>query len=226
MLSIIKNVPVISRKIPFEIELDKKLLKKIQSNWDLFVKDNIGYWDGDLLAVTKFDLEKNRIELGKAKYSWLIYSKNHSDLDIRSLFVSILFKTLDNYYVIIKNIHGKINIIGGIVENSDLEDQFCPDICLCRELKEELNLNLYNKKYILDYQMKYLKTPNPGRNYGIVYIGVLKFTKEELLNYFSLIKNQLDQEVSELLLLSKEEVLALNLKDDDISYLKELMKFE
>lgn len=29
MLSIIKTVPVISRKTPFEIELDKKLLKKI-----------------------------------------------------------------------------------------------------------------------------------------------------------------------------------------------------
>ena len=74
--------------------------------------------------------------------------------------------------------------------------------------------------------MKYLKTPNPGRNYGIVYTGVLNFTKDELLQYFYNIKTDLDQEINKLLVLSGKEVLSLQLSDDDISYLVELIKFE
>ena len=74
--------------------------------------------------------------------------------------------------------------------------------------------------------MKYFKTPNPGRNYGIIYTGVLNFSSSELLKYFVDNKSKLDHEVSKLLLLDKEEVEGLNMNDNDISYLKELVDFE
>ena len=138
-----------------------------------------------------------------------------------------MFQTLDDKYVVIKNNHDKVNIIGGMVEEKDLSgDEFHPDFCLQRELLEELNLDLYNRQHVCSYQMKYFKTSNPGRNYGIIYTGVLNFSSSELLKYFVDNKSKLDHEVSELLLLDKEEVEGLNMNDNDISYLKELVDFE
>ena len=114
-----------------------------------------------------------------------------------------------------------------MVEEKDLSnDKFHPAFCLQRELLEELNLDLYNRQHVCSYQMKYLNTPNPGRNYGIVYTGVLNFNSSELLKYFVDNQSKLDREVSELLLLDKEEVGNLDMTDNDISYLKELIDFE
>ena len=227
MLKKIRDVPVIKKIEPFQVQLDSDLKSKVERNWEEYLQKNGGYWDGDLLSVTYFDIDANILEIGKAKYSWLVYSRNHKDLDIRSLFVAILFKTLDDKYVVIKNNHNKINIIGGMVEERDLSSEgFHPDFCLQRELLEELNLDLYNRQHVFSYQMKYLKTPNPGRNYGIVYTGVLNFNPSELLKYFVDNQSKLDREVSELLLLDKEEVGNLDMTDNDISYLKELIDFE
>lgn len=227
MLIKIQNTPILKRKKPFPIQLNTCVQNKIKENWKKFIKGKEGYWDGNLLAVTNFDIEQNIIEIGKAKFSWLIYSKDNNDLDIRSLFVSILFKTLDEQYVVIKNNHNKINIIGGIVEESDLEnDKFNPETCLRRELKEELNLELHNLDDVKYYKMQYLKTPNPGRNYGIVYTGILNFTSKDLIDYFNKIKEKIDNEIVELLLLNKEDVKKLKLNDNDISYLKELIEYE
>ena len=227
MLKKIREIPVIKKGNPFEIHLNSDLESKVEKNWKEFLKKHDGYWDGDLLSVTHFDIDANILEIGKAKYSWLVYSRNHKDLDIRSLFVAILFKTVDNKYVIIKNNHNKINIIGGMVEEKDLSSEgFHPDFCLQRELLEELNLDLYNRQHVFNYQMKYLKIPKPGRNYGIVYTGVLNFNSSELLKYFVDNQSKLDHEISELLLLDKEEIGNLDMTDNDISYLKELIDFE
>ena len=229
MLKKIREFPVIKKKKPFEIQLTSDLESKVEKNWKEFLKKHDGYWDGELLSVTHFDVDANIFVVGKAKYSWLIYSQNHEDLDIRSLFVAILFKTLDDKYVIIKNNHDIINIIGGMVEEKDLSnDKFHPAFCLQRELLEELNLDLYNRQHVCSYQMKYLNTPNPGRNYGIVYTGVLNFTSSEFLKYFIDNKSKLDHEISKLLLLDSEEVKSLDLSGNHAPalYVKELMDFE
>ena len=155
MLKKIRDVPVIKKIEPFQVQLDSDLKSKVERNWEEYLQKNGGYWDGDLLSVTYFDIDANILEIGKAKYSWLVYSRNHKDLDIRSLFVAILFKTVDNKYVIIKNNHNKINIIGGMVEEKDLSSEgFHPDFCLQRELLEELNIDLYNRQPVFSYQMK------------------------------------------------------------------------
>ena len=111
MLKKIKEVPIIKNGTPFEIHLNSDLESKVEKNWEEFLEKHEGYWDGELLSVTQFDVATNILEISKARYSWLIYSKNHNDLDIRSLFVAILFQTLDDKYVVIKNNHDKVNII-------------------------------------------------------------------------------------------------------------------
>ena len=73
-LKIIDGVPDIKMKRPLDLFISDALEKKIKDNWDNFVKDKDDYWDGDLLAVTNYDSVNNVIEVGRAKYSWLIYS--------------------------------------------------------------------------------------------------------------------------------------------------------
>lgn len=227
MLKAINRVLIIKKTQPFKLQLNANLTDRVNKYWKEFICERKGYWDGRFLSVVRFDIQNFILEIGEAQYSWLIYSRNHNDLDIRSLFVSILLKTLDNKYVIIRNHHNKINIIGGVADSKDLDgDYFSPKACLKRELFEELHLDLENKKHVLNYQMKYLKTPDPGRNYGVVYVGNLNFDSNSLLNYFSEIKDIIDNEVFDLLLLNSEEVLQLDLTDNDISYLKDLINYE
>ena len=117
-------------------------------------------------------------------------------------------------------------MIGGIVEDEDIvTGTFHPDICLRRELKEELQLDLYAKEHVLTYQMKYLKVPESKGNYGVLYTGVLNFTKEEFKNYFIQGKKNFDHEIINVFLLTKEEVKKLKL-NEDISYLYELVDEE
>lgn len=227
MLIFIKKAPIIKKTQPFEIQLKASLKDSVNKYWEKFICEKEGYWDGKFLSVVRFDIKNCIVEVGEAQYSWLIYSKSHNDLDVRSLFVSILLKTLDDKYVVIKNNHNKINIIGGVADSKDLNgNYFSPEACLRRELFEELHLDLKDKKHILNYQMKYLKIPEPGRNYGVVYIGNLNFDSKDLLDYFSQVKGIVDSEVNHILLLNFEEVLQLDLTDNDISYLKDLISYE
>ena len=226
MLKVISNSLNIKKRVPFEIEISSDLRDKVQVFWNDFIQEKDGYWDGDLLSVTHYSDEDYTIEVGKAKFSWLIYAKSHPGIDVHSLFVAILFQTLDGYYVIIKNNHQQLNMIGGIVEDEDIvTGTFHPDICLRRELKEELQLDLYAKEHVLTYQMKYLKVPESKGNYGVLYTGVLNFTKEEFKNYFIQGKKNFDHEIINVFLLTKEEVKKLKL-NEDISYLYELVDEE
>lgn len=227
MIKIINKVPDIKLKRPLDLVISGDLEKKIKDNWNKFIEGQDGYWDGDILAVTNYDSVNNVLEVGRAKYSWLIYFITGGDLKIRGLFVSILFKTVDDYYLIVKNNHNMINIIGGMVDFEDLgDDDFNPDISLRREVMEELNLDLYNKNHISYYEFKYFRVPNMNGNYRFVYRGILNFSKEEFIHYFDDNKGNLDGEILEVLLLTKEEVNLLELDDDNILYLREMMNFE
>ena len=226
MLKVISSTLNIKKRVPFEIEISSDLRDKVQVFWNDFIQGKDGYWDGDLLSVTNYSEEDHTIEVGKAKFSWLIYAKSHPGIDAHSLFVAILFQTLDGYYVITKNNHQQLNMLGGIVEDEDIvTGTFHPDICLRRELKEELQLDLYAKEHVLTYQMKYLKVPESKGNYGVLYTGVLNFTKEEFKNYFIQGKKNFDHEITDIFLLTKEEVNKLKL-NEDISYLYKLVEEE
>lgn len=215
-------------KNPIEIHISNLIKDKIKECWNSFIKNKENYWDGDIFCVTDIDLKEGIIEIGKTKYSSLVYAKMNKDLKIRSLFASILLMTKDNKYVIIKNNHNCINLIGGMADKMDfINNQFSPDLCIKREISEEIGIDLTNPKQVLNYHMKYLKIPKNGENYypiGILYIGELNFTSDEFKEYMNNKKH--DNEITEIYYYNKEKCLNLELTDSDIFYLKEFVLLE
>ena len=171
-------------KDPVEIEISDELKKQVEDNWNNFVQEKNGYFNGDIFVITnKKENEDIVYEVGKAKYADLVYAKSHKDLTILSLFASILFKTKDDYYVFIRNSHDRVNVIGGLASEEDFENGFfIPEKCLEREVKEEINLNINNKNDVIDYKMKFITGPSNNENVfplGIVFTGILNYTKKD-----------------------------------------------
>lgn len=224
-----KKLTFINKK-PIEVYKDLSLEKRIQENWNAFLQENDGYFNGDIYVVTDLNEthEEYILEIGKAKYADLIYAKKNIDLSILSLFVSIALKTKDNYCVLIKNNHDMINTIGGFASNEDfINEIFSPEICLEREVKEEIGLNINNKNDIIEYHRKYLKIPAKKENMypcGIVFTGLLNYTKTELEEYFNKQKENFDNEIKELLFYTKDNYLDLNKIENKASYLVELIE--
>ncbi len=223
---------ILNRKIKFiknnKLFISEEIENKIDSCWNEFIKNHENYWNGEIFVTTNIDLENSIIDISKTNYSSIIYAKKNNDLDIKPLFAGILFKTKDNRYLIIKNNNDSINIIGGMVDKKDfLEKEFLPDLCIKREVLEETGIDLNDTKQVLKYDMKYLKVPENNENYytiGILYTGLLNYTSAEFRNYLNSI--ELSSEIKEIYFYSKDECLELELKEHDISYLKEFVVLE
>ena len=215
-------------KNPIELDISNIMKEKIDSCWKKFIKDKKDYWDGDIFVATNIDLNKNIIEISKTKFSSIVYAKHNKDLIVRPLFASILLKTKDDKYIIIKNNHNNINLIGGMADYLDFKDgNFSSDSCIQREVLEETGIDLSNNSQVTDYTIKYLKVPTNNENYypiGILYTGNLNFTSKEFKKYIS--NNNFDGEIKEYYFYSTEECLNLQLKENDISYLKEFISVE
>lgn len=228
MIITIKDELVFKNRKPFELDISNEIKDKIDEYWNTFIQNNNNYWNGDIIVVTNIDLNNNILELGKTKYSSLIYAKANDDLIIRPLFTTILLKTNDNKYVIIKNNHNRINLIGGLADVNDFENNiFILEKSLKREILEEIGLDLNDESKIFNVQMKYLKVPSDNENsgsIGILYTGCLNFTSEEFNNYLS--DNTFDGEITECYFYTASECLDLKLNKNDIPYLKEFIKIE
>lgn len=208
--------------------ISNEIKEKVDNYFKEFIKDRDGYWDGDIFIVTNLDLNNGIIEIGKTKYSSLVYAKKNKDLEIKPLFATILLSTLDNKYLIIKNNHNSINLIGGMADKEDfINNEFCPDLCIRREVLEEIGIDLNDTNQVLYYDMKYLKIPTNNENYytiGVLYTGKLNYTSDEFRKYVKC--NKFDGEIKEYYFFTKEECLKLELTEQDVSYLKELVLME
>lgn len=228
MLVKLSKPVIFKNSIPEELNVPDVIKKKVDNYWKNFVKEKADYWDGDVFIVNDIDLDNKILEIGRTKFSNLIYAKKNSDLTVRSLFASILLKTKDKKYIVIKNNHNKINLIGGLADLADFKDNiFIPERCIEREVLEEIGINLKDKSKVLNYELKYLKVPVNNENYfpvGLLYVGNLNFTSTDFSNYIN--SNIFDGEIKECYFYSVEEILNLKLIDDDISYLKEFVELE
>lgn len=233
MLKSITDELMLKKVEPFELHIEKSLKEKIDLYWNNYITEHPEYYDSEILTVSKFDFDNNIVEIKKMRFSDLFYSAKKGELKTRNLFSAILFKTLDDFYIVIRNSYdSRLNIIGGMAEVKDLEGEYLDyQKCLIREVKEEIGLNLENKEEVLEYKLKYIKVPENEEEdvfypCGICYTGTLNFTAEEFKKYIDSNYKKFDGEVKEILYVKKDECLNLEFTMKDRLYIKEFFEKE
>ncbi len=224
-----KNLKI-KNKTPLDISFPPIIKEEIKKYWNIYIKNNPNCYNGDVYSVTNITNNKNEIilEIGKIKYEDLVYNQKYLKYQTKSLYVASYFITKDNKYCLIKDSKNLIDLIGGMVDTKDFNNNILnPLNCLERELKEELGLDI-NSKHFIKKELKYLKIPTkkeekyPQYTVGIIYEIKINLTSKELINIFKNNKNIIDGEILEIILIKKTN--DLHKYSTKNKYLKELFK--
>ena len=222
-----------------EITLPKELKENIKVFWGNAIKENPNLYNGQDYVVEAVNETKENIEMivTKSNYAHYLYDERVGIKEEKyrccTPWGGILLLTKDNYFVI-----GEMNnttsmpyclqISGGGIDCSDINNGIIDiDINIKRELKEEMNLNLEDIKY----KIQYIEYPDESRNaYGFLAIGNIDKTKEELKKHFKeykeyLLSNNLELEFNKLVFLSKKNAVQEldNMNNPKRPYLRELV---
>lgn len=199
---------------------------KIINNYNDYTKNKKNYYNGNIYGI--INCFNNKFEIVKTDYASLIYSPKSKCYELSSIFVGIYFKTLDNKIIIVKNNHDSLSLFGGMANREDFEnDIFKHEKCIVRELKEEANINLYDKNMVKDFKPVYLKLPEKNEKVyltGIIYEGFLNQTFEDFKDYFYNNINKTDKEVSDILDITKEKIKYVKTYDKKEPYIVELLE--
>ncbi len=223
-----------------KINLPNELKENIEKFWEEAIKRNPNLYNGEDYAVEKVTETEENIEMlvVKSNYAHYLYDERIGIEEEKyrccSPWGGILLITKDDYFVIgemdtTTSIPYGLQISGGGIDVADIENGTINiEYNIKRELKEELNLNLDD----IDYKIEFIEYPNETRNaYGFIAIGKINQTKAELKRYFEeykehLLKNDLEVEFNRLIFLKKENALQ---ELDDLPnykrpYLRDLIK--
>lgn len=230
IINIENNSIIFENKNPIEIERTSNQQKNVKEFWHNFKKENNECYNGNVYCITSMSKQDNKIifEIGKTRFEDIVYAKEHSDFKTRCLFVATYFITIDGYYCVIKNNRNIVNLIGGMADDYDFEEEiFNPIKNLSREIGEELGLNISSEDF-MDIKLKYLKIPSEKEEnfahypIGLIYETKLNITYNELTNKFSANKKIIDGEIREIIAIKEKEVL--NNYEKKASYLIELFE--
>ena len=234
------NKTVILKFEDREINLPNELKENIEKFWKEAIKRNPNLYNGEDYAVEKVTETEENIEMlvVKSNYAHYLYDERIGIEEEKyrccSPWGGILLLTKDNYFVIgemnsTTSIPYGLQISGGGIDVADIENGAINiESNIKRELKEEVNLNLDD----IDYKIEFIEYPNETRNaYGFIATGKINQTKDELNREFEeykeyLLKNDLEVEFNRLIFLKKENALQ---ELDDLPnykrpYLRDLIK--
>ena len=235
-----KKKPIILKFEDKEINLPEDIKLNIEKFWNNAVKENPSLYNGKEFAVETVSETEECIKMTviKSTYAHYLYDERigikEEKYKCYSPWGGILIITKDNYIVV-----GEMNenmsvpyclqISGGGIDELDIKDGKVDIISnIKRELKEELNLNLED----ISYKVEFMEYPTKTRNaYGFLAVGKIPMTKDELNEHFKeyveyLIKNNLEIEFKSLKFFEKENALEEfdKLKNPKRSYLRDLIK--
>ena len=193
MISRLANNVIFAPITPFSIRRPPEIQEAIKANWSKFEesnKDKIVY-NGDVIYVTDIKTKHNTfiLEIGKGKYSDMLFAKASGKIITHSLFCASYIKTTDDQIGFVFDNGNRLNTIGGMADISDMVDGlFDPERCLARELCEELGVNIRDDKLFCSFSAKYLKHVGASQNtipvfpVGVLYEILSNLPKEELEN--------------------------------------------
>lgn len=244
----IKNIENTIINIKFEnqqLDLPDKIKKEINDFWNQCKLENPSLWNGKLLCVS--DYKKNN---KKMMITCQITDYNHHLFDERiglsseygcyNLVAGCLLETNDNYYVIGEmasntSFPNGLQIPGGNVDKNDIQNNNIDIVnTLLREVKEEINIDLYDNSQVKSFQIKYISLPSESSHaYLLIAKAKLNMTKEEMQNHYEkylsfLQKNNFEIEFEKIHFIKKDlAIRQLNkFQNQKRSYLKELLELD
>ena len=232
--------PIILKFENRRIDLPIKLKENIENFWNDAIKENPNLYNGHDYVVEKVKETEENIEMlvVKSDYAHYLYYERvgiqKEEYRCCSPWGGILLLTKDDYFVIgemnsTTSVPYCLQISGGGIDIKDIENGVINiDLNIKRELKEELNLNLDD----IDYKIEFIEYPSKTRNaYGFLAIGKINQTKDELTQHFKhykeyLISNNLEVEFNKLIFLKKQRALQEldELPNNKRPYLRDLIK--
>ena len=197
-----KELEIVKREK--DIELPEAIVQKIEMFWQKQVEENPHLFNGEVWSVTKFDELEDRIRLTiqRTNYAHYLYDERvglEKDLACYNLNGGILLETLDKKYIVgemdkTTSYSKGLQIPGGNLDQNDIKEDGTVDLIgnIARELKEELNLDLFDRSIIQSYKMQYMELPEGRRHsYAPMLKGMLMMTEEEMKQYYKKYKEYL-----------------------------------
>ena len=212
MLRSVKKIDFILDKNNIEFNSYKEDIDKY---WNNYIKDKFDVFNGDVLSVSDIiELDEDyKLTINIIKFSNVIYSKMVGKIKTRALFSGGYILTRDNYIGFVVKMNNIVNLAGGMASIEDFIDgKYNPDLCMKREFKEEIGLDIDDDKF--NYIIKYIKYPSDKENIkshypvGLIYEIKTNYSKDELNTLFNRSKH--DNEIKAILFLNFNDWSKLN----------------
>lgn len=233
-------------KMKEKIQLPKELQIKIDNFWKKEVEKNPHLFNGEVWSVTNFEElpDKIKMNIQKTNYAHYLFDERVGIEGKNACFnlsCGIWLETKDGQYII-----GEMNettsyskgleISGGSLDQNDIKVDGQVDIInnVARELKEELNVDLFDKTIVEEYRMQYMERPQGRRHsYAPMMKGILSITAKQMEKQYNEYKSELEQngedvEFKKLHFIKKENALEIlkSLDNPKRPYLEDLIKLD
>lgn len=228
------------------IELPIKLKDKINENFENMKKQGANIWNGEVLCVSEFNIEDDKVEIicKKSDYAHYLYGERigcPNEYECKNLSAGCLLETIDGYYIVGElddntSYPTMLQVTGGGIDKKDIIGENIEiEQTIIREAREELNIDLKDKKSILYNKISYMYVSENNEQPGVQLFSKakIKITVKEIQNYFNnyykyLKENNLEVEFKKLHFFKKENAVKelKELKNPKRNYLIPLLKID
>lgn len=228
------------------IELPIKLKDKINENFENMKKQGANIWNGEVLCVSEFNIEDDKVEIicKKSDYAHYLYGERigcPNEYECKNLSAGCLLETIDGYYIVGElddntSYPTMLQVTGGGIDKKDIIGENIEiEQTIIREAREELNIDLKDKKSILYNKISYMYVSENNEQPGVQLFSKakIKMTVKEIQNYFNnyykyLKENNLEVEFKKLHFFKKENAVKelKELKNPKRNYLIPLLKID
>lgn len=183
---------------PFQIPDNEQ--QPVKEYWKIAQQKYPYIFNGTVFQMISFDETDERYYFvaQKMSYDYMLYCY-HLKVPRYILYASAWIETSDQYYLL-----GEMGVIGvrpmvvqlagGSMDMADLVDgRLLPELCVAREVEEELGFSLYDSALIKDFSLQYLKRAGESHNIGFIYKVQLHMTKTEIQNHYKQFAEQLQK---------------------------------
>lgn len=239
-----KKLNVIMKNEIINFPMDLK--EKINSNFEKMKNNGANIWNGEVLCVAICEVNNENVKLicKKSDYAHYLYGERiglPKEYECKNLSAGCLIETIDNFYVIGEldnrtSYPTMMQVTGGGIDKLDIINKnINVNQTILREAKEELNLDLNDKEFIINNQISYMYISEENEQPGVEFFSKakVKMTANEIKCYFEeyynyLKENNLEVEFSKLHFIKKENAIEeLNcLNNPKRNYLIPLLKLD